>query len=76
MLPCVDCHKGGNFTSLAAQCIACHREDALRAESIRAAHPEIIPFPSHIGFMTCSDCHNAQFFGPVAKASNRESVCR
>jgi hypothetical protein len=76
MLPCVDCHKGGNFNALATQCIACHRGDALRAEKIRMAHPEITPFPAHIGFSTCSDCHNTQFFGPVSTPSNRESVCR
>jgi hypothetical protein len=47
----------------------------LRADTIRVAHPEL-GIPAHQGFTTCSDCHNAQFFGPVAKASNRESVCR
>jgi hypothetical protein len=75
MLPCLDCHKGGNYTSLAPVCIACHRSDALRADVIRAADPSR-GIPAHLGFSTCSDCHNAQFWGPVMKASNRESVCR
>jgi hypothetical protein len=77
LLPCVDCHKGGNFTSLAAQCIACHRGDALRAERIRlgGGAPQLM-IPPHGGLTTCANCHNTQYFGPASKAGGRESVCR
>ena len=37
MLPCVDCHIGGNFTALATNCAACHRKDAIRGDAATCA---------------------------------------
>lgn len=70
LLPCVDCHKGGNFTALSPECQACHRADAIRGAAAPGAPP------GHQSYQTCTPCHNPLFFGPVARSSNRESVCR
>ena len=39
-LPCVDCHKGGNYTGLSPFCISCHRDDAMRAAGAKVL-PEL-----------------------------------
>jgi hypothetical protein len=72
-LPCLDCHIGGNFTSLAPQCAACHRKDAVRGANATGA-----PL-GHANLQSCASCHNPIYFGPAAQgmnASGRESVCR
>jgi hypothetical protein len=74
LLPCVDCHVGGNFTALAPTCISCHAKDKARG----TAAPGGIP---HGAFTACATCHNTVFFGPMqgganAQPGNRESVCR
>jgi hypothetical protein len=84
MLPCVDCHVGGNFTALATNCAACHRKDAIRGAPAYEASPmggNGMPGSgaTHKIFATCSNCHNPIFFGPTMKAlpiGARESVCR
>jgi hypothetical protein len=75
MLPCVDCHIGGNFTALASNCYACHAKDKARA----TAQSQSTPTPTdHTSFTFCAGCHNTIFFGPksVAQPGGRESVCR
>jgi hypothetical protein len=73
MLPCVDCHIGGNFTALAPNCAACHQKDKARGTAFPGA-------PPHDGFNTCANCHNPIFFGPGPTTKPvpgfRESVCR
>lgn len=66
VLPCADCHKGGNYAGLSPACVSCHRDDALRAVP-RNKH---VPLP-----ITCSQCHNTTSFHPMAP-SGLESVCR
>jgi len=74
ILPCVDCHVGGNQAALAPTCASCHRKDALRGATAYAAQGGS---PSaHAGFQTCANCHNGNYFGPRAEAGLRESVCR
>jgi hypothetical protein len=69
LLPCVDCHTGGNFTSLATNCIACHNKDRLRAPPVPVDHSKQTQ---------CAPCHNPRSFTPAYKStpSARESVCR
>jgi hypothetical protein len=71
LLPCVDCHVGGNFTALASNCTACHAKDKARGTAAPGA-------PDHRSFNTCANCHNAIFFGPTQQGvpGFRESVCR
>jgi hypothetical protein len=79
LLPCVDCHKGGNFVALAPECPACHRAEQIRAQSISMTPAGMQQgVISHAGLNTCSNCHNANSFIPAqgAAASGRESVCR
>ena len=56
MLPCVDCHVGGNFTALATNCVACH------AQGRGARHRYRSPTRrarcrrrTHSGFDTCAE---------------------
>jgi hypothetical protein len=65
-LPCVDCHRAGNFGGTSPQCIACHRDDAVRAGMIGT---------DHNNETTCAGCHNPTTWTP-ATASIRESICR
>ena len=81
MLPCVDCHVGGNFTALAPNCAACHRKDAIRGARVRSPMGgDGAPARRHArGFDDCAGCHNPIFFGPSDEGSApgvRESVCR
>jgi hypothetical protein len=83
MLPCVDCHVGGNFTALSPNCAACHRKDAIRGDPQYVASPmggngNPATAGTHSMFPSCANCHNTIFFGPTMKATpgTRESVCR
>jgi hypothetical protein len=70
-LPCVDCHKGGNFVALATECVACHRADAVRGARAPGAPPD------HASQSTCLNCHNPHFWGPAARSGgSKESMCR
>ena len=73
---CQDCHSGGNYVALSAQCAACHRDDAAKAG--------VKPGVDHATQITCSNCHNPNYWKPavgtagmgVVPAFGRESVCR
>lgn len=66
ILPCNDCHVGGNFAALAPTCASCHLGDAMRATT---DHRSLLSQP-------CTQCHNVNFFGPRAVGGGRESVCQ
>jgi hypothetical protein len=77
LLPCVDCHVGGNFVALAAECAACHRRDAIAGNAAYNAVSGLPPTANvHSTFATCANCHNPNAFGPSVRPSGRESVCR
>ncbi|MCU1277768.1 MAG: hypothetical protein JWM53_1314, partial [bacterium] len=78
LLPCVDCHVGGNFTALSSNCNACHRKDAIRGDPVYVAANPGVPAGVHTAFQSCANCHNPIFFGPkqVPVPGTRESVCR
>jgi len=68
---CYDCHKGGNFIGLAANCASCHRDDAAKATASSGTN--------HDGFVSCANCHNPNAWRPAAGSNNafgRDSVCR
>jgi hypothetical protein len=67
---CYDCHKGGNFIGLSAQCVSCHRDEAARA-GVRSG-------VDHSVQTNCSSCHNPNYWKPAQGiyAFGRESVCR
>src|SRR5438067_1932251 len=70
VLPCADCHKGGNYAALTPTCIGCHRDDAMRA---------VKRFPGeHLGTLACSTCHTSTSFHPAGPGMGQapESVCR
>jgi hypothetical protein len=70
-LPCIDCHKGGNFVALATECVACHRADAVRGARAPGAPAD------HATQPTCGNCHNPHFWGPAARSGGtKESMCR
>ncbi len=71
LLPCADCHVGGNFVALATTCAACHRAQA----KIGAARGGPV---GHASFGTCADCHTPYSFKPglIGHGSFHESVCR
>ena len=70
-LPCIDCHKGGNYAGLSPMCISCHRDDAMRAAA-SGIFPEL-----HVSHTACSPCHNTSFFrGLGIRTSPPESVCQ
>ena len=68
-LPCSSCHVGGNFAALSAQCVACHRADAVKGAKAPGA-----PM-GHAGLTQCAACHNPNFFSP-SRGQPGESVCR
>jgi hypothetical protein len=69
-LPCIDCHKGGNYLGLVPECVACHRADAI----VRGG---VIPNSvDHTTQFTCTTCHNPNYWVPAFKGGGRESVCR
>ncbi len=65
-LPCADCHKTGNYTAVAATCVSCHRDDALRNVNLS---------PAHNG-QSCTGCHTMSSWKMAAGSFGRESVCR
>ena len=70
VLPCADCHKGGNYVGLSPACGSCHRDDAMRAAANNRSRD------IHIGAQTCANCHNPVSFRPASKQTGLESVCR
>jgi hypothetical protein len=71
-IPCVNCHKGGNYTALSTSCVSCHQRERALADVVQKVQP-------HSGFVACALCHNPNYWGPLATgvhASGRESVCR
>ena len=76
VLPCVDCHKGGNYAGLAAACVSCHRDDAMRAAVLR---PDLrVSGPNqvlHEQLTGCGTCHNTTSFRPRVFGGT-DSVCR
>lgn len=52
MMSCRNCHSSGNYMGLSGECVACHLDDAIRAERT-AGYP-------HAAFLTmpCIQCHN------------------
>ena len=70
-LPCVDCHKGGNYAGLTPFCVGCHRDDAMRAAGAGVL-PEL-----HVVQTACTPCHNTiTFRGALTRQSPPESVCQ
>jgi hypothetical protein len=68
VLPCVDCHKGGNYLGLSPTCVSCHRDDALRAPQNRIVH---------ISTMECTGCHTVNSFKQQGAATSPpDSVCQ
>ena len=49
--PCRDCHENDQFTGIRRECIACHREDRIRADRSRTPHG--------MYSFDCADCHKA-----------------
>lgn len=72
VLPCIDCHKGGNYDGLSPLCVSCHRDDAVRAAGAGIA-PEL-----HLYQTACTTCHNSSSFrmGFGTRPSPPESVCQ
>jgi hypothetical protein len=69
-IACFDCHRNGNFSVIAPQCINCHRDDAVKRS-------QVMPDPTlHAGQGSCSGCHNPNTWLPANIGFNRESVCR
>jgi hypothetical protein len=66
-LPCVDCHRAGNFGGTSPQCIACHRDDAVRAG--------MAGMIDHNAQRTCASCHTPTTWTP-SSSGLRESICR
>lgn len=76
VLPCVDCHKGGNFAGLSPACASCHRDDAMRAAAARVDLRSMGRGTNpHQTFSTCGTCHNTTSFRPATGGAT-ESVCR
>jgi hypothetical protein len=68
VLSCTDCHRGGNYSGLSPGCIACHRDDALRAPVNRIVH---------ITTMECTSCHTVNSFKQQSAVNSPpESVCQ
>lgn len=71
VLPCVDCHRGGNYAGVSPMCISCHRDDAMRAAGMGII-PEL-----HVMQTGCTYCHNTVTFrGALTRQSPPESVCQ
>ncbi len=67
-MPCLDCHKGGNFGGLSPDCAACHWNDTVGVQPDHAAS----------SYFTCGTCHKitAWFPGVVGTGYGPNSVCR
>lgn len=67
-MACNDCHVAGNYGAITAECIGCHRDEAVRKGG------------AHAGYAGCATCHNPNSWivpGPgPGSAYGRESVCR
>lgn len=70
-LPCIDCHKQGNFGAVNPQCAGCHLEEAQRQAATDMYHQNVTQ---------CSGCHNPNAWTPATPNATlgfgRESVCR
>jgi hypothetical protein len=67
---CYDCHRAGNFIGLAANCVSCHRDDAVIVGSRGT---------DHVNQTSCTTCHNPNYWKPAMLPGTsflRESVCR
>lgn len=73
VLPCVDCHKGGNYTAVSAACVSCHRDDAVRATANGVG--TVGNSGRHDLQSSCAGCHTTSSFRP-SRPGGRESVCR
>jgi hypothetical protein len=71
-LACNDCHRAGNYGAITAECVGCHRDDALRAGNTGGVN--------HPAQIACSSCHNPNpnTWSPAQAnaAYGRESICR
>jgi hypothetical protein len=79
ILPCVDCHKGGNYFGLSPTCVSCHRDDALRALADPRLSTRVDVAAAHLGGgVACTGCHNLNSFHPAspARGSGGDSVCQ
>lgn len=79
VLPCVDCHKGGNYAGLSPMCVSCHRDDAMRAAGVIVTNPANPVLPElHVLQTACTNCHNTNSFrlGAGTRQSPPESVCQ
>ena len=66
-LACNDCHVAGNYGAITAECVGCHRDEAVRKDA------------AHRGYAACATCHNPNNWQPApggTVAYGRESVCR
>lgn len=77
VLPCADCHKGGNYVGLSGACVSCHRDDAVRAAALRVTTDGMPPGAAnrHDAQISCGSCHNTASFRS-SRAGGTESVCR
>ena len=66
-LPCADCHTNGNFGPVSPECIACHRDSALKVEAV-----------PHEALFECGDCHNPNSWLPAGTFGRfgSQSICR
>jgi hypothetical protein len=64
-MPCADCHTGGNYGALAANCASCHRDTAVSKGG------------NHATYTQCGGCHNPASWSVSPGTSwGRDSVCR
>ena len=77
VLPCSDCHKGGNYAGVSPACISCHRDDAVRAAALKITTDGAAPGPAnrHDAQVSCGSCHNTASFR-VSRLVGTDSVCR
>jgi hypothetical protein len=78
VLPCIDCHKGGNYAGLAATCISCHRDDAMRVAALGnpASRDRNGNVTRHDAVTSCGFCHNTSSFRALSATGGTDSVCR
>jgi hypothetical protein len=68
VLPCLDCHVGGNFNALSPTCVSCHRGDAMQVRT-PVDHRNLLSTP-------CTMCHTVNTFAGTPRPGGRESVCQ
>ncbi len=72
-LACFDCHRNGNFSVIAPQCVNCHRDDAvITGVKSNTIYVNI----DHNAQVQCAQCHNPNTWKPAEIGFGRESVCR